>query len=263
MIDPEWEHPQRSINAINERHRVFLTKYVKEQLGEHVDELLDACLPDYPPYGKRPLIDNGWFRTVCRGDVQLVTEAVTAVRPHSVITTSGREFEADVIVLATGFKTLQFLWPMEIRGKSGRTLRETWGEEDARALLGITVPDFPNFFMLNGPNTSAGHGGSAVIATEFQIRYIMQLLGHMVERGLASVECREEAFAAYQEELDEALARTIWSHRGMTTYYRNSKGRIVTTSPWKYVDYWNRTRTPSLDDFELEREPRLAGLPTE
>jgi 4-hydroxyacetophenone monooxygenase len=80
MIDPEWEHPARSINAVNERHRVFLTDHIKGQLGEHVDELLPACLPDYPPYGKRPLIDNNWFKTMCRDDVDLITEAVTEVR---------------------------------------------------------------------------------------------------------------------------------------------------------------------------------------
>jgi len=240
QIDPEWAHPERSINAVNESHRLFLVDYIRSELGDRTD-LVDACVPDYPPYGKRPLIDNGWFRTVTRDDVDLVTHAVAEVRPHSVVTTTGAEYPADVVVLATGFKTLQFLWPMEIRGRSGQTLREQWGTDDARAYLGVTVPDFPNFFILNGPNTNAGHGGSAVIATEFQVRYLMSALADMLEEDLATVEVRGDVFTDYNVELDEALSRSIWTHPGMTTYYRNGAGRIVISSPWKYLDYWSRT----------------------
>jgi 4-hydroxyacetophenone monooxygenase len=250
QIDPDWPYPDRSINAVNESHRVFLTEYIKSELGERQD-LLDDCLPEYPPYGKRPLIDNGWFRAMCRDDVDLVTDPIAEIRPHSVVTENGQEYEADVIALATGFKTLQFLWPMDIIGKSGRTLTETWGPEDARAYLGITVPDFPNFFIINGPNTNAGHGGSAVIATEFQMRYIMQALTVMLEQHVAAIEVRPEVFETYNDELDAALEQSIWVHPGMTTYYRNSAGRVVISSPWKYLDYWGRTLRFEPSEFVL------------
>lgn len=240
VIDPEWTEPTRSINATNDRHREFLTRYIKAELGDRQD-LLDDCLPDYPPYGKRPLIDNGWFRTVIRDDVDLITSSISRINENSITTNDGVEHPVDVIVLATGFKTLQFLWPMEIRGKSGRTLTEAWGPDDARAYLGITVPDFPNMFILNGPNTNAGHGGSAIIAGEFQMRYIMQALAFMTEHDVQSTEVRDEVFTDYNVELDEALNQMIWVHPGMTTYYRNSAGRVVVSSPWKYLDYWGRT----------------------
>lgn len=240
VIDPEWPESTRSINATNERHREFLTRYIKAELGDRQD-MLDDCLPEYPPYGKRPLIDNGWFRTVIRDDVDLITASISSIGEHSITTADGVEHEVDVIVLATGFKTLQFLWPMEIRGRSGQTLREAWGEEDARAYLGITVPDFPNMFILNGPNTNAGHGGSAIIAGEFQMRYIMQALAFMAEHDVRSTEVREDVFTDYNVELDAALNQMIWVHPGMTTYYRNSAGRVVVSSPWKYLDYWGRT----------------------
>jgi 4-hydroxyacetophenone monooxygenase len=248
QIDPSWPHQERSINPANERHRIFLTDYITTELGERED-LIDACLPDYPPYGKRPLLDNGWFKTVCRDDVTLISDAVAEVREHSVITASGEEHEVDVIILATGFKTLQFLWPMDINGCSGQTLREQWGVDDARAYLGITVPDFPNFFIVNGPNTNAGHGGSAVIATEFQMRYTMQAIAHLIANDLASIEVREDVFWDYNQELDEALSRCIWVHPGMTTYYRNDAGRVVISSPWKYVDYWERTLEFKPDEY--------------
>jgi 4-hydroxyacetophenone monooxygenase len=249
QIDPEWPHPERSVNAINDSHRRFLTKYITTELGDRTD-LLDACLPDYPPYVKRPLIDNGWYRTVARDDVDLITSDVAEVREHSLVTASGEEFEADVIVLATGFRVLQFLWPMEIRGRSGQTLREAWGENDARAYLGAAVPDFPNFFILNGPNTNAGHGGSAVLATEFQVRYIMQALAHMISSGTAETEVRTDVFWDYNKELDEALSRSIWVHPGSTTYYRNEMGRVVVSSPWKYIDYWQRTLAFRPEDYK-------------
>src|SRR6202007_1592684 len=110
QIDPSWPHPERAVNEANDRHRVFLTKYITGQLGDRTD-LLDACLPEYPPYGKRPLIDNRWYQTMCRDDVTLLTEAVAKVSGENVVTSSGVEVPSDVIVLATGFKVLQFLWP--------------------------------------------------------------------------------------------------------------------------------------------------------
>lgn len=248
QIDPDWPHPERAVNEANDRHRVFLTKYITEQLGDRTD-LLDACLPDYPPYGKRPLIDNHWYKTMCRDDVTLFTEAVDHVSGENVVTTSGVEVPSEVIVLATGFKVLQFLWPMDIVGKSGRTLREQWGVDDARAYLGVTVPDFPNFFIVNGPNTNAGHGGSAIHPTEFQVRYIMQAIRLLLVNDTAAVEVDRDVFERYNKELDEALARCIWSHQGMTTYYRNGAGRIVVTGPWKYIDYWQRIHDFNPSDY--------------
>jgi 4-hydroxyacetophenone monooxygenase len=255
QIDPDWPHLDRSINATNDKHRIFLTNHIRRELGERID-LLDSCLPDYPPYLKRPLIDNGWFRTVARPDVDLVTEEVSAVTRDGVVTASGVEYHVDVIALATGFKILQFLWPMKIRGRSGQTLREQWGEDDARAYLGITVPDFPNFFIINGPNTFAGFGGSAIIATEFEVRYTMQAIRRLIEADLASVEVREDVCSDYIEEVDEALARSIWSHKATSTYFRNNSGRVVVINPWKYIDYWARTEKFNASDYlETAKEP--------
>ena len=260
QIDPEWPHFDRSINAQNDRQREFLSEYIRKELGERTD-LIDACVPDYPPYGKRPLLDNGWFRSLTRDDVELVTGSVAEIRTDRVVMESGDEYPVDILVLATGFKTLEMLGPITFRGRSGRTLRETWGPDDARAYLGITIPDFPNLFCLNGPNTNAGHGGSAVIASEMQMGYAIQLIAYMAEHSVQSVECRQDVHDAYNAELDEALSHKIWTHPGMTTYYRNARGRIVTNSPWTYLEYWRRTRTADLKDFMIEPGPAAEGIP--
>ncbi len=170
QIDPDWPHPDRAVNAINDRHRQFLTKYILAELGDRTGPASTSACPTYPPYGKRPLLDAGWFRTVARDDVEVVTDRIAGSRPEGVVTETGEEIPADVLVLATGFQNLNLLSPIEVRGRSGRTLRETWGEDDATAHLGITVPDFPNLFMLLGPNTIAGHGGSAALGIEMEIR---------------------------------------------------------------------------------------------
>ncbi len=255
QIDRGWPHLDRSINEENEKHRVFLTRYIEQQLGDRVDDLLDKCLPDYPPYGKRMLLDNGWFAAVTREDVDLVTEDVVEVLPHGIVTASGEEHSADVLVLATGFKTLGMLWPMQVHGRDGVALRDVWGEDDPRAYLGMTVPNFPNFFCLFGPNTLSGHGGSHVFSVELQVRYVMQLLKAMVERDLDAVEVRPEVHDAYNDALDDALAQTVWTHPGMTTYYRNSKGRIVVNIPWKNVEYWRLTHVPDVAEFLLRPGP--------
>lgn len=237
QVDPTWEHSDRSINRINESHRVFLTDYIKEQLGDRQD-LLDKVLPSYPPYTKRPLIDNGWYRALTRDNVEVVESGVVRITPTGVVDSDGVEHAADIIVFATGFKIQQFLHPMELRGRSGRTLRETWGPDDAKAYLGVTVPDFPNLFILNGPNTFAGHGGSAILATEFQLRYALHGIERLASGVAKSVEVKADVCAEYNERVDAIMENMIWTHKGTETYFRNKAGRVVVNSPWKYIDYW-------------------------
>ncbi len=249
--DPEWPHPERSISAFSDRVRIALTEHIRAELGDRAEELMPKCLPSYPPYGKRPLIDNGWFRTVARDDVDLVTDGIRDIRPDRIVTTSGEEFPVDVIVIATGFRVLRVLGPMEIHGRAEQSLHETWGEDDARAYLGITMPGFPNFFCLLGPNTFAGHGGSGILTIELGVRYVMEMLKKMLAGGITSVDCKPDVHDAYNERLAEKLRHTIWAHPGMTTYYRNSKGHIVVPMPWTNYEYWQMAREPDLADFDV------------
>jgi 4-hydroxyacetophenone monooxygenase len=250
QIDPNWPHLDRSVNATNDKHRVFFTEHIRESLADRMD-LWDKVLPTYPPYGKRILMDNGWYDAITRDDVELITDKVVGVTTDAIITSDGKRHEADVIVLATGFQSKRMLWPMDIHGIDGQSIRELWGDDDARAYLGMTVPGFPNLFITYGPNTNLGHGGSVIFHAECQVNYISRLLVEMVERGIRSVECRKDVFDEYNARVDAAHNRMIWSHRGMDTWYRNARGRVVTNTPWRLLDYWRMTRRPSLDDFEV------------
>jgi 4-hydroxyacetophenone monooxygenase len=247
--DPDWAYPERSVNARNDGHREYFTRYIKDQLGDRHD-LLEKVLPDYPPFGKRILLDNGWYAALRRDHVSLVNESVAEVLGHGIVSASGQTYDADVLIWSTGFDAARFVASMDVRGISGVSLREAWDDDDPRAYLGISVPGFPNFFMLGGPNSFPG-SGSFMFFMEVQMRYIRGLLTEMFKRGVASLDAGEVANKEYNELVDRTHEETVWTHPGMQTYYRNSRGRVVFVMPFLNVDYWNMTREVKLEDYTL------------
>jgi 4-hydroxyacetophenone monooxygenase len=250
--DPGWQESGRSLNLNNDRLREFLRRYVLE-VGDRTD-LLEKVLPTYPPYGKRMLLDNGWYRMLRRDNVALVSEAIVEVRPDEVVTESGATWPADIVVLATGFDVSRFLSEFEIRGRSGRRVQDQG--DDVRAFLGTVMPDLPNFFCLYGPNTQPA-GGSIMFTIETQTHLMASVLTQMLEKGMATAECKQDVHDEYNAAVDQENAEMVWNHPGMRTYYRNSKGRVAVNSPYRNVDWWHMTRSANLDDFILE-PPRRA-----
>ncbi len=249
-IDPEWTEPERSTSLMNDLFRMGSVAHIEQQLASR-PELIEKCIPSYPPLGKRPLLDNGWYQTLCRDDVTLETGGIREVTETGIVTEDGTHHEVDVLVLGTGFHAGKFLWPMQITGKDGVVLEERWnGGEDPRAHLGITMPDFPNLFCLYGPNTNPVVG-SVIFMHECQTRYIMGCLREMLEQGHRSLECRKAVHDAYNERLDAELTQMVWMHPKVHSYYNNATGRVITNVPWKMYDYWAMTRQPDLDDFQV------------
>ena len=184
---------------------------------------------------------------------RLVTDAIERITPRGLVTADGREREVDVIVWATGFHANRFLWPMEIVGRGGAVLGERWGD-DPKAYLGITVPDFPNLFCLYGPGTNLAHAGSIIFHSECQVRYVMSCLKGMLEHGWRALDCKADVADDYDRRYQEALTRLVWSHPGMDSWYKNSKGRVTTTSPWLLLDYWRWTREADLESYDVTPE---------
>ena len=258
--DPAWQGEGRSINAINDAHRRQLTAYIQSELGDR-PELLPEVLPDYPPFGKRMLLDNGWFRALTRDHVDHVNGAVVEVRPDSVVTSDGVERKADVIIWATGFDVVNLLAPMKITGIGGRDIHEDWDGDDARAYLGTVVPGYPNLFCLYGPNTQFGHGGSLITVLERQMHYVMSLLEQMFARGIATVDVRQDVHDAYNAEVDSIHSRMIWTYPGVENYCQNSKGRIVVNNPFRIIDVWGMTETAKLSDYTCTPVVADAAVP--
>jgi 4-hydroxyacetophenone monooxygenase len=262
--DPGWESESdgTSINAVNDAYRRYFTRYIRAELGDRED-LLPAVLPGYPPFLKRMLLDNGWFRALTEPHVHLVTDPVARVTAEGVVTTDGTtetRHPADVLVLATGFDAVHFLASLEVSGRAGQRLREAWDGDDARAYLGTAVPGFPNFFTMYGPNLQPGHGGSLMFIFECQMHYIVDLLQQMFRRDAGAVECRKHAYDQYNEAVDQAHASMVWTHPGASTYYRNSRGRVVVNNPYRVIDYWHLTRHADLADYIVE--PRTTRMRT-
>jgi 4-hydroxyacetophenone monooxygenase len=256
--DPLWPHQERSVNFRNDRQRVQLTDYLLKTLDGRSD-LVEKCLPDYPPYGKRILIDNGWYESLRRPNVELVTHAVDRVDGSELVAADGSRHRADVILMATGFEPGKMLWSIDIRGRSRRPLKEVWGEDDPRAYLGMTVPDYPNLFVLSGPNTALAHGGSVLFVTECQMRYVTAVIREMLENQISDVEVRREVHDDFNRRVDAEHAELVWTHPGMNNWYRNAKGRVFAPMPWRLVDYWTMTREPQLNDYHIRTA--AAGKP--
>ena len=250
-LDPDWPHPERSMNATNDRHRQYFTNHILSEIGERPD-LIDKVVPRYPPYGKRILLDNGWYRTVARPHVTLVDDPIVHIGPDGVSTASGERHDPEILILATGFDVQRFLSTFEVVGRDGVTLRDVWGDDDARAYLGTAVPGFPNLFCLYGPNSQSGAGGSIIALLEAQVNYAMSVITQMIDRGVGSVECRREVHDEYNRRLDDILADSVWTHPAVSTYYRNARGRVTVNSGLSKLEFWTMTREADLGDYHLE-----------
>jgi len=249
--DPDWTDPQHSINAINAGHRRYFTRYIHEQLGDRRD-LAPKVIPEYPVYGKRMLLDNGWFRTLTRPHVELVDNAedgIDHITGNTIHTRNGASYDVDVIVLATGYKVARMLSTLPIEGRDGLSIRQAWNDDDPRAYLGTVAPDFPNLFLLYGPNTQLGHGGSFIFVMECQINYVLDALDKMFTHNITELECRRDVHDTYNDTIQERHQNMIWTHTGMTTYVRNHHGRVVGNNPWTLLDFWKLLKHTNLDDY--------------
>src|ERR1700730_3868191 len=246
--DPNWPYPDRAVNKGNDRHRQELTDFIATELKDRPD-LIEKCVPTYPPYGKSILLENGWFRTLTRPTVELVPDRVDHFARDGIVTSDRRLRPADVIVISTGFKVTEMAARLNISGNGGKKLADAWADDNPTAYLGLTVPDFPNFFCMLGPNAGPPHGGSVIFQSECQSRYITACLVNMIEQGIAAIDVRQDIHDRYVREVDAEHEQMIWTHPGMTTYYRNKQGRVFSAMPWRFVDYWRMTHDPDLSQY--------------
>ena len=248
--DPEWQGPPRAVSAGNDLLRRMLRGYVRTQVGED-PALFAAAVPDYPPGGKRMLRDNGaWYATLKRDDVQLVTTPIASISEHGVVTGDGVEHAVDAIIYATGFQASRFLQPMRVRGRGGIDLNDCWNG-DARAYLGMTVPSFPNLFLLYGPNTNIVVNGSIIFFSECSVRYILGCIELLLRGGHRAMEVRREPHDRFNERVDAQNAKMAWGAAGVRSWYKSASGRVSQNWPFALVDYWRATLAPERRDFEL------------
>jgi cation diffusion facilitator CzcD-associated flavoprotein CzcO len=204
-------------------------------------------VPDYRIGCKRLLFSNDWFPAISAPNVDLVTDPITEITPRGV-RTSGGEHPADVIIYGTGFRTGEFVAPIRVHGLGGRELSEAWAGKP-RAYLGMTVPGFPNLFLIYGPNTNLG-GNSIISMMERQYRYIVTVL----TRGSSYVDVRADVAERFDAEVQRRLASSVWSE--CSSWYHGNDGRISANWPGLVWEYHRRTATARPSDFHLEPPAR-------
>jgi 4-hydroxyacetophenone monooxygenase len=248
-VDPAWPDQRHSVSASNDFMRAMLVGLLQAQVPD--EALFEKMVPRFPPFAKRALRDDGiWAETMQRDNVELITEPIAEIGDSGIRTTDGRARPADVVIYGTGFTASQFLTPMRLFGRSGVELNERWAG-DARAYLGLTVPDFPNLFMLYGPNTNLVINGSIIVMVECQVRYIVEALGQLLRSGRRTLTCRSDVHDRYNAEIDAGNQQMVWGVADVPSWYRNGRGRVTQNWPFGLLDYWERTRQPDLADYEL------------
>ena len=189
---------------------------------------------------KRIMLTDQWYPALTEPNVGLVTDRIDEVTPTGVRTLDGVERPADVLVLATGFKTHAFVAPMEVVGPGGRTLADEW-RDVPRAYLGMSVPGFPNLFLLYGPNTNGGTG-SVIYTIEAAVNHVIAALDELDRADARRIEVRRQAAEAFDRELRTALKDTVW-HTGCTSWYVDANGNDPNQWPWLWSQYRRRTAT--------------------
>ncbi|MBL6952022.1 MAG: NAD(P)/FAD-dependent oxidoreductase [Alphaproteobacteria bacterium] len=246
--DPDWDGSERSISAENDGLRLMLTEYIKQLVGDD-KELLAKAIPDYPVGGKRILRDNGnWIRALKRDNVHVITDPIEAISPAGVRTRDGTDYKVETLIYGTGYQANRFLSPMKITGMGGVDLHDHWGE-DPRAYLGMTMPGFPNFFCLYGPNTNIVVNGSIIFFSECEVRYVLGCLAMLLRGNHGSLDCKREVHDAYNREIDAGNQAMAWGSDKVTSWYKNSQGRVTQNWPFTLLDFWTRTKAPNPDDY--------------
>jgi 4-hydroxyacetophenone monooxygenase len=248
-VDPDWSPNDRSVSATNDFLREVLTSYYDTEFTD--PDLRARVLPHYPPIAKRVILDNGSVpRTLQRDNVELVTDAITAIDEHGVVMGDGSRRDVDVIVYGTGFEASKFLTPMQISGSGGVDLHDRWAG-DARAYLGITVPSFPNLFLMYGPNTNIVINGSIIYFSECEAHYIIDSIRMLLEHGARSMECRSDVHDRYNERIDAGNRSMAWGASDVNSWYKNEFGRVAQNWPFTLLEYWRQTRRADPDDYQI------------
>ena len=208
-------------------------------------ELRAKLVPDYDLGCKRVLFSNAWYPALAQDNVSVVTEPVAEVLPHGVRAADGEVHEADVVIYGTGFAATKFLAPLHVTGSGGADLAERW-DGGARAFLGLCVPDFPNLFVVYGPNTNLG-GSSIINMLEAAAGAITSLLRHTEHAGGRTVAVRPEAEERWDTEIQHRLATSVWA--SCHNWYHQDGGRISTNWPGLVAEYQKRCRELDPADF--------------
>lgn len=248
--EEDWDGAPLSVSPTNQRVRDVLIARLAEQLDGRPD-LLEHAIPGYPPGAKRMLRDNGvWAAALRSPRTTLVTSGIDQFTENGIVTADGVHHEVDIVVYATGFRAADFLDGVVVRGRDGREIHDYWAG-DARAYNGVTVPGFPNFFMVYGPNVGGVVAGSLHFMLERASEYALEAVHELLVRGARALDVRQEALDRFVAWVDTENRRMSWGQPYVHSWYQNRFGRVSQIWPFTNAEYWEITESIDLVDYEL------------
>lgn len=235
---------------------------IEAMKAEVVDPAKQAALtPDYAPGCKRVLFSNDWWPAMGRSNVDVITDPIERITATGVLLKSGKEKKLDAIIYGTGFDTTHFLGPMKMTGLGGADIKAVW-KEGAEAHHGMTVPGFPNFFMLYGPNTNLGHN-SIIFMIECQANYIVQCVQKLKADNLLYLDVKPEALRASNSLVQSDNENSVFN-AGCTSWYKTEAGKVTNNWANYTFKYWWQTRHPDFAEYDLRARPfRQAAIAAE
>lgn len=233
VIKPGWR--RNLVNYLCEKN----LRTVKDR------ELRHRLTPTYEPGCKRIVVSDSFYPAIQKPNCDLVTEGIDRVEAEGVRTRNGQLHELDLLVTCTGFDGFAFMRPMQMTGRDGVTLAEAW-QKGPRALRSLTIPGFPNFFMLIGPHSPIGNY-SLIPLAEGQSMYAMQCIKMYMEEAFDEIEPKEEAVAGFYQRVGEALGDTVWTS-GCQSWYQDEDG-VPALWPWTPMRYMSEIAEPNMGEY--------------
>jgi len=225
-----------------------MAMYCQMNLDRVIDPELKILLtPDHKPLCKRLIWSSDYYDAIQRPNAHLITDSISHINQTGIVT-DAETIDLDVIVYATGFDTSMFMRPINILGLNGITLEDYW-QDYPKAYYSIAMPNFPNLFMLNGPNGPVGNFSLIDIA-EQQMQYIAQLIKLLLQDQTKYIHPKIDATNKYEIARETAAKKTVWYLGGCNSWYLNSAG-IPASWPWTYGRFVEAMQKPALEDFEV------------
>ncbi|WP_291048973.1 NAD(P)/FAD-dependent oxidoreductase [Herbiconiux sp.] len=257
-----WNHSTHAQAVMDEEFLANAERVWKEHMESAIaDPELRRILTPGSRFGcRRPVVSNAFYPALASPKTTVFDTAITRLTPTGVVSERGEKWAADVVVLATGFRATEMLSHVTFVGEGGRPLTEEWSEGGPQAYKGTLVKGFPNLFLITGPNTQAS--GSIIGVIEAQTGFVARLMDDADAQGADAVAVTPEAQAAFDDELTDMMARSVWEIGGCESWYRiGGTGRVVTKWPGSLDEFERVLARPAAADlaFTSAREPARAG----
>jgi cyclohexanone monooxygenase len=233
----------------NPRVYAHMERLCRDYLETSVTDpvLREKLRPDYKVGCKRLVMSDRFYSAIQRPNAELVTDAIERIEANGIRTKDGRLHEIDVLVLATGYDAHSTLFPMRVTGRDGLTIEKAWQNAN-EAYLGVTIPDFPNFFMIGGPNSPIGNF-SFLMTAENQCGYAVSMIGFLAASEVSAVSPKREAMREFNDSVKRQMGETVWAS-GCKSWYMDRNGNIASW-PWTFEHFQQVMNEPNLDHFEM------------